>query len=61
MDHHRAEIDEVTATLDDVDLALDRLSEGTYRTCETCGATLADVRLAAAPTQRRCADHAVAR
>jgi DnaK suppressor protein len=58
MEQHRAEIDDVTSSLDDVDLALDRLSEGTYRTCETCGAPLSDARLAAAPLQRRCADHA---
>ena len=57
MEQHRAEIDDVTATLDDVDVALDRLSEGTYRTCAACGTALPDVRLAAAPTQRHCADH----
>jgi DnaK suppressor protein len=57
MEQRRAEIVEVTSTLDDVDRALDRLSEGTYRTCEACGATLSDARLAAAPMQRRCADH----
>lgn len=57
MEQHRTEIDEVTATLDDVDFALDRLSEGTYRTCADCGTPLSDGRLAAAPTQRHCADH----
>jgi RNA polymerase-binding transcription factor len=55
---HRTVIDEVTATLDDVDVALVRLSEGTYRTCEVCGAPLADARLAGVPTLRRCAEHA---
>jgi DnaK suppressor protein len=57
VEQHLTEIDEVTATLDDVDRALERLSEGTYRTCEVCEAPLSDGRLAAAPTQRRCADH----
>jgi len=54
---HRAAIDDATATLDDVDRALDRLSEGTYRTCEVCRAPLNDARLAANPTLRHCADH----
>jgi len=31
---HRAVIDEASATLDDVDQALIRLSDGTYRICE---------------------------
>jgi RNA polymerase-binding transcription factor DksA len=57
MDEHRAEIVDATSTLDDVDRALERLSEGTYRTCETCGADLGDDLLAAAPTRRRCEDH----
>jgi len=50
-------IDEASATLDDVDQALIRLSDGTYRSCEACGAPLPEVRLAADPTLRRCADH----
>jgi len=58
VEQHRAVIDEATATLDDVDVALVRLSDGTYRTCEECGVPLTDERLAAAPTQRRCAEHA---
>lgn len=58
MEQHRKVIDEACATLDDVDAALVRLSDGTYRTCEECGAPLTDERLAAVPTLRRCAEHA---
>jgi RNA polymerase-binding transcription factor DksA len=54
---HRDVIDQATATLDDVDRALLRLAESTYRSCETCGAPLPEKRLAADPTLRRCADH----
>jgi RNA polymerase-binding transcription factor DksA len=57
VEQHRVEIDDMTSTLDDVDRALERLSEGTYRSCETCGATLSDERLASVPTTRRCTDH----
>jgi RNA polymerase-binding transcription factor len=58
VDPHRQVIDEATATLDGVDAALARLSEGTYRTCEECGDDLADEHLAAEPTRRRCDAHA---
>ena len=57
MDARPAIIDEATALLDDVDSALVRLSEGNYRTCETCGATLGDESLATEPTRRRCDEH----
>jgi DnaK suppressor protein len=57
VDAHRAAIDAATATLDDVDVALVRLNEGTYRSCEACGAALPDARLAQQPTLRRCAEH----
>lgn len=57
MEQPVAVIDEVATLLDDVDLALVRLSDGTYRTCEVCGTGLADELLAAAPTRRRCDDH----
>jgi RNA polymerase-binding transcription factor DksA len=57
MDTHRAAIEEATRTLDDVDQALVRLSEGAYRSCEACGATLTDEQLASAPTRRHCAEH----
>jgi RNA polymerase-binding transcription factor DksA len=58
VDVHREAIESATTTLDDVDRALDRLSDGTYRSCEACGDELTDEQLAAAPTRRRCAAHA---
>ena len=55
----RAEMDVagVEVELDDVARALDRLDEGSYGTCEVCGAGLADEVLAAAPAERFCAEH----
>jgi RNA polymerase-binding transcription factor DksA len=50
-------IDEARALLDDVDLALVRLSEGTYRNCELCGAALPEEALSASPTRRACDAH----
>jgi RNA polymerase-binding transcription factor DksA len=57
MDSRPTVIDEAQALLDDVDLALVRLSEGTYRTCELCGAVLSDDALTASPTRRQCDAH----
>jgi DnaK suppressor protein len=57
MDSRPAVIDEALTLLDDVDAALVRLSEGTYRTCERCGAPLSEVDLSASPTRRRCDAH----
>ncbi len=56
----RAEVlDRIEADLADVEAALTRLDSGTYFTCEACGAALDDAVLAAAPTTRRCAAHAL--
>lgn len=57
MDARPPVIDEATALLDDVDAALVRLSEGSYRTCEACGERLAPELLAAHPTRRVCGAH----
>jgi RNA polymerase-binding transcription factor DksA len=46
--------------LADVARALERLDEGTYGTCEACGAALPEERLAEAPAARFCAEHAAA-
>ncbi|MCB1006020.1 MAG: TraR/DksA C4-type zinc finger protein [Acidimicrobiales bacterium] len=44
--------------LDDVDRALGKLDDGTYGSCEVCGATIPDERLAAMPATRFCIEHA---
>ncbi len=43
-------------SLTDVDDALGRLQEGTYGRCERCGNQIAEARLEAMPTARRCLD-----
>ncbi len=43
--------------LDEVDRALARLQDGTYGTCEACGAPIADHVLEADPTARHCETH----
>jgi RNA polymerase-binding transcription factor DksA len=43
-------------SLVDVDAALHRLADGTYGTCERCGKHIAEARLEAMPTARRCLD-----
>jgi RNA polymerase-binding transcription factor DksA len=45
-------------TLDEVALALGRLAEGTYGTCEVCGVAIAPARLEAMPATRYCINHA---
>lgn len=44
--------------LDEVDLALTRLDDGTYGNCEVCGKAIAAPRLEALPATRYCIDHA---
>ncbi len=44
----------VERQLGDVDAALRRLDDGTYETCEICGAAIDEVLLAGAPLARRC-------
>lgn len=44
-------------TLDSVDAALGRLSDGTYGTCERCGEAIDDARLATTPTTLDCGRH----
>jgi RNA polymerase-binding transcription factor DksA len=40
-----------------VDRALERLSDGAYGNCETCGATILPADLATDPTRRYCEQH----
>jgi hypothetical protein len=56
-ERYEAELAQSTQVLDDVDRALERLSDGTYHSCEVCGATIADVDLNADPTRRVCDLH----
>ncbi len=53
----RVELQAVQADLADVELALDRLAEGAYGTCEACGGPIDDDELARRPTATRCPDH----
>ena len=53
----RIEAESLREALDDVERALARLDDGTYGTCEVCGAELEDPDLAATPQLRTCAQH----
>ncbi|HXA32314.1 MAG TPA: TraR/DksA C4-type zinc finger protein [Acidimicrobiales bacterium] len=50
-----ADLDSVEGLLDQVEGALARLDDGSYGRCESCGAIIADERLAETPTARTCA------
>jgi RNA polymerase-binding transcription factor DksA len=47
------DLDQIAADLADVDIALQRLEDGTYWTCEVTGAQIDDHVLAQQPTTRR--------
>jgi RNA polymerase-binding transcription factor DksA len=53
-----ARVTAIEAELDEVERALARLEDGSYGTCEVCGAGLGDDVLADEPAARRCQDHA---
>lgn len=53
-----ATIEEGESLIVDVEVALERLEAGQYRTCEICGAPLDAAALVSAPTLRRCVVHA---
>ena len=50
-------LDRADGDLAAVDRALERLSEGTYGTCEACGSPIGDDRLAVVPAARFCLEH----
>ena len=50
--------EETERRLADIELALDRIAEGTYATCEVCGAEIQVERLDTVPMTRRCREHA---
>jgi RNA polymerase-binding transcription factor DksA len=49
-------LEQVEAELADVEIALRRLDDGTYGTCEACGRLIGDSRLEAKPEARLCLD-----
>jgi RNA polymerase-binding transcription factor DksA len=49
-------LEQVEAELADVEVALRRLDDGTYGTCEACGRLIGDSRLEAKPEARLCLD-----
>ncbi|HEX5366557.1 MAG TPA: hypothetical protein VFW63_07845 [Acidimicrobiales bacterium] len=53
-------LDRIDADLAAVDRALERLSQGTYGTCEVCATPLGTERLAADPVARLCPAHGTA-
>jgi RNA polymerase-binding transcription factor DksA len=50
-------LDAIEQELADVELALERLGEGTYGRCETCGLVLSEAELESAPANRFCRTH----
>jgi RNA polymerase-binding transcription factor DksA len=50
--------EETARRLAAVDRALDRIDDGTYGTCEVCGADISEERLDALPMTARCREHA---
>ena len=59
-ERYESELAQSAQVLDDVDRALERLSAGTYATCENCGQSIADADLAADPARRTCREHTAA-
>jgi RNA polymerase-binding transcription factor DksA len=53
-DAHRTAVDAVDGLLDEVELALARLDDGTYGRCQECGSVIGDDELAANPVIRVC-------
>jgi len=51
---HRSAVDAVDGLLDEVELALARLDDGTYGRCESCGTPIDDTELQAQPLARQC-------
>ena len=47
----------IETTLNDLDRALERLRQGSYRSCQVCGARIDDAQLIAQPLLAHCAAH----
>jgi RNA polymerase-binding transcription factor DksA len=56
-ERYEDELAQSQRVLDDVERALERLSEGSYGSCETCGAPILGADLAADPIRRVCEQH----
>jgi len=56
-EHYERLLSEAERAFDDVDHALELIDQGTYGTCEVCGAAIADDYLEARPTARTCERH----
>ena len=56
-ERYEAELTRSAAVLDGVDRALRRLDDGTYGSCEACGAPILEADLEADPTRRMCEQH----
>jgi hypothetical protein len=56
-ERYESELTRASTVLDGVDRALERLSEGTYGQCETCGAPVLEADLERDPTRRMCEQH----
>ena len=56
-EHYETDLARSAGMLDGVDRALERLSEGTYGSCEACGAPILDADLQADPARRMCEQH----
>ncbi len=56
-ERYESQLAQSTRVLDDVDAALQRLSDGTYGTCETCGTPMEAPELEADPARRLCEQH----
>jgi RNA polymerase-binding protein DksA len=49
-------VEQIEASLGEIDRALKRVSEGTYGSCEACGLPIGEERLEARPATRYCVD-----
>jgi DnaK suppressor protein len=56
-EHYESDLAQSAAVLDGVDRALQRLSDGNYGSCETCGAPILEADLEADPMRHRCEQH----
>ncbi len=56
-ERYESELARSQQVLDEVDRALERLGDGTYGSCETCGKPVPASDLAADPTRRGCGHH----